>query len=100
MRGELDERTVTLLASQQGATAKALHDSVADALDGAGWAVRREFWVRDNGSGKSGRIDLVARRGAEVVAIELDKVDPRKKSIFKLLSVSRMATCLVVLTRR
>ena len=47
--------------------------------------VSKEVFVHDRGDGHSGRIDLVQSfEDGKTIAFELDRIKPRKKSIFKL----------------
>lgn len=66
--------------------ATAFHDFIESQFKKAGYETQREVPVSDRGDGSGGRIDLVARRGAEVVAVELDAERPREKSQTKLLA--------------
>jgi len=59
-------------------------DAIAEQFERAGFSVEREVTVPDRGDGYTGRIDLVARRGGEVFAIECDCGRPREKSRAKL----------------
>lgn len=62
---------------------------VAQVFEAAGWRADWERPVADRGDGRQGRVDLHLRspRGV-VVAIELDRLSPRQKSITKLLEAS------------
>jgi len=60
-----------------------MHKSVERQLLALGWSVEREFEVPDRGDGKSGRIDLVVT-APHRIAIELDYLEPRVKSLMKL----------------
>lgn len=64
--------------------AKAFHDAVETRLQRAGWSVFRECPVRVPGVQRRGRIDLLAIRGGQGVAIECDRLTPRQKSLAKL----------------
>ncbi len=46
--------------------------------------IKKEVVVSDRGDGRSGRIDLVYLKDGKEIAIELDRLKPRYKSIFKL----------------
>lgn len=61
-------------------------DLIQQELQSAGFETRREEFVLDRGDASAGRIDLVAKRGGEVIAIECDRQQPRQKSESKLLS--------------
>jgi len=53
-------------------------------LERAGFETKRELLVFDRGDGSVGRIDIVAKRGEELLAIECDRATPREKSLNKL----------------
>jgi hypothetical protein len=55
-------------------------------LEQAGFETQREVFVQDRGDGCVGRIDLVAKRGEAIFAIECDSERPRQKSRTKLLA--------------
>lgn len=46
--------------------------------------IQKEVFVPNRGDGRSGRIDLVYRIDNKIIAFELDRLSPRRKSIFKL----------------
>ena len=83
-----DSLSESLLESK--ATPKPPASKFQDFIDSqfkkAGFETQREVPVPDRGDGSSGRIDLIARRGTEVVAVELDAGRPREKSQTKLLA--------------
>lgn len=60
------------------------HARAGEALQSLGFTVKSEFAVPHGSPNRSGRIDLLATRGQETVAIELDYRDPRDKSVVKL----------------
>lgn len=66
--------------------AAAFQDSIELQFKHAGYETEREVPVPDRGDGRAGRIDLLARRGSEIVAIECDSGRPRRKSEEKLLA--------------
>lgn len=83
-------------------TAAAFHDRAESALRAAGWQTRREVRVdgHQGRGGRSGFLDLVATHPqAGTVAIELDRLSPRRKSLHKL-AAYRGANRLVVLRCR
>lgn len=43
-----------------------------------------EVYVPNRGDGHTGRIDLVIKSHNGIIAIEIDRKSPRKKSLFKL----------------
>ncbi len=45
---------------------------------------RKEVGVSDRGDGRKGRVDLVYYIDDKMIAIEMDRLKPRIKSIFKL----------------
>lgn len=45
---------------------------------------KKEVTVADRGDGRKGRIDIVAWADGITYAIEIDRLSPRKKSIYKL----------------
>jgi hypothetical protein len=57
---------------------------VASGLTRLGFRVQTELPVPNRGDGRTGRIDLLARRGPCIVALELDRKSPRRKSLYKL----------------
>lgn len=77
---ELSTEIKGLVASN----AAGLHWAVEMALEDIGFDCEREVVVPDRGNGHPGRVDLVARRGGIIVAMELDRATPRMKSIAKL----------------
>lgn len=48
--------------------------------------VQRQVRVENRGDGRAGRIDLVLMTDEEAVPIEIDRMTPRAKSIFKVRS--------------
>ncbi len=66
--------------------AAAFQDCIELYFKHAGYETEREIPVPDRGDGCAGRIDLLARRGSEIVAIECDSGRPRRKSEEKLLA--------------
>lgn len=64
-------------------TAGELHDVAEVALRDTGFAVAREVRVPDRGDGRPGKVDLVLDGR---VAVEIDREQPRAKSIAKLQS--------------
>jgi hypothetical protein len=76
--------------------ASAFQDFIESQFKEAGYETQREVAVPDRGDGSGGRIDLVARRGAEVVAVELDAGRPREKSQTKLLAYPATSRLIVL----
>jgi hypothetical protein len=48
--------------------------------------VKRQFQVKNRGDGHKGRIDVVFEYEDDDYAIEIDRVIPRKKSIYKVVN--------------
>lgn len=46
--------------------------------------IKKEVFVFDRGDGRSGRIDFTYELDGKIIAVELDRLSPRKKSIIKL----------------
>ena len=59
------------------------HDYVQKEIRKLGYETRREVFVYI-GNGKTGRLDLVAKKDGIEIAIELDYRVPRKKSVLKI----------------
>ena len=64
-----------------------LHDAAIRTLSALGFACEREHPVASRGDSRPGRIDVFASRGEERIAIELDRLTPREKSLVKLSQV-------------
>lgn len=79
-------------------SAKDFSASVTEQLRRLGFEIQTEYLVKNRGDGRRGRVDLVASRGPDVIAIELDRKTPRQKSVFKVRQV-RNATAHLVLCR-
>ena len=43
-----------------------------------------EVVVKDRGDGRRGKIDLVAKKDNLIIAVEIDRLTPRQKSIYKI----------------
>lgn len=80
-------------------SAVAFSNRVQAALSSIGFDLETEWRVPDRGDGRFGKIDVVATRGDEVIAIELDRKSARKKSVYKLLNGIPHATVRVVFCR-
>lgn len=79
----VNELTAVLsLASTKNAAA--FHRTVVALLEDIGFSCNVEVPVPDRGDGRSGNIDVVAIRDGVTIALELDRVSPREKSLFKL----------------
>jgi hypothetical protein len=64
--------------------AQTMQKEVAHALEKAGFVCSLEVATRFLGDCRNGRIDIVAQKNGESVAIELDCRSPRMRSIKKL----------------
>lgn len=64
--------------------AREMQEEVSRALERAGFLVVLEFSTAKLGDNRNGRIDIVASKAGENVAIELDCRTPRLRSIKKL----------------
>ena len=67
-------------------SASIAHKQVVEYLNNLGYKCEIEFKVQNRGDGRSGRIDIVAYKDSIKLAIEVDRMSPRNKSIFKLLN--------------
>lgn len=63
---------------------KDLHSEIIQILTENGYKCTKEVKVPNRGDGRGGRIDVVASKVGEKVAIEIDRKTPRKKSLYKL----------------
>lgn len=86
----LREQLITLLEGKfDFDKAAELHDAVEAEITNAGFNCQREYSVADRGDGRRGRIDLlVTGRNGEQCGIEIDRINPREKSVIKLKQVS------------
>lgn len=73
-----------LLVSLPLVNARRFHHLAAVGMEKIGYEVKREFLVPNRGDGRRGKIDIVGRRNNEIVAIELDHVSARAKSLYKI----------------
>lgn len=76
--------------------AREQQQAIGAALTEVGFVVVTEYEVPDRGDGRAGRIDLVATRNGVVVAIEVDRVEARDKSLRKLASLPDVLKVLVL----
>lgn len=72
------------------------HDAIEEALNDHYWTVRREFAVVI-GDGYGGKVDIVADKDGQRIALELDNRSPRGKSLLKLATFSRSVPTAVLL---
>lgn len=75
-------------------SAQLFHYTLAALLEEMGWRLKKEFMVEEQANGRRGFCDILVTYPAPL-AIELDRVSPRMKSIMKLKEVS--ATRVIVL---
>lgn len=98
--GSLIEDVMLLLeATPDDGRAVVFERAVRDGLKKLGFTVRQNVIVPNRGDGFRGKVDIVAERGNERAAIELDAATPREKSIFKVKQVTG-ATLRLVYCRR
>jgi hypothetical protein len=64
--------------------AKTAQNEIIEHLKSKGYSCNSEHIVTYRGDHRQGRIDIVATKNNQVVAIEVDKCSPRKKSMVKL----------------
>lgn len=95
-QGSVAEDLQRLLLSLPLCDAGRFHHLAACGMEKLGYWVKRNYLVADRGDGRRGKIDIVAKRGEEVVAIELDHVEPRAKSLYKIQNFTAATTKLVV----
>ena len=74
---------------------KDFENLVCDLLKNIG-EIKRQVWVNDRGDGRRGKIDLVIKKENEKVGVEIDRISPRKKSIFKLNQLQNMTGLLLI----
>ena len=67
--------------------AKTAQLEIRDYLISKGYECKLEHKVKDRGDGRAGKIDILAEKGLEKWAIEVDWNKPRKKSLTKLKSM-------------
>lgn len=84
-----------VLNSIPDSSSRAFEDESAARFRALGYSVFRQFCVPDRGDGRRGYVDIVLVRPFVLVALELDRVKPRKKSIFKVQQVAGATTRLV-----
>lgn len=75
-----------------------VHAAVMNALERRGFFVVPEYRIdyeRNDGEWKTGKIDLVVRRGIVKVAIEIDARRPRLNSIRKLRAFDGLRVCIL-----
>ena len=71
------------LEPEHFASAIKFHNALEVRLKAQDLTVKREYPVQDRGDGRKGYIDLVVLEPSRA-AIELDNVNPRRKSLMKL----------------
>lgn len=101
-KGKVDQRLVRRFNTlESNDNAETLQLLVRDVLESLGFSVMLEYPVDYMGKHGlvHGRVDLLAQRGFEVLAIEVDRSSPRKKSIAKLEQMASQSTGQVILLR-
>lgn len=73
------------------------NQQVREFLTETGFEWKAEIPAAERGDGHSGRVDLIAERGNEKYAIEIDRTNPREKSIFKLRQFDDSFTKIILL---
>lgn len=68
--------------------AKTAQLEITDHLKRNGFDCILEFCISEYADGKTGRIDIIAIKGTERIAIEVDNRSPRKRSMQKLKNMS------------
>jgi hypothetical protein len=61
-----------------------LHRRFVEELQSRGWETRIEVPIEDIGDGQRGCLDVLATKGEDTLAVELDRLTPRGKSVLKL----------------
>lgn len=84
LSGDVDADLKLFLESVHPCHSEQFHCEVVRGMKTLGYEVKRNVTVGDRGDGARGRIDVIARRDAELIALELDHSRPRKKSLFKI----------------
>lgn len=82
--GVIKGDVVIALEAVSDTRAYTFHMKSIAALKSLGFEVRKDVVVPNRGDGRKGLIDIIAVRGSEVLAIELDWHTPRLKSLFKI----------------
>jgi outer membrane protein assembly factor BamA len=58
--------------------------------------VKRQVIVSNRGDGRRGRIDIVFKYNEREYPIEVDRVTPRRKSVFKVINYAGSGDCFVI----
>lgn len=64
--------------------AKLSHEETVKYLESLGFNCKNEYRVLNRGDGRSVRIDIIAIKADLKIVIEIDRLSPRIKSIYKL----------------
>jgi Holliday junction resolvase len=96
-RGRLPDDARACVLAARGDSAADYANDLRARLVAAGYDVTGEVPVTDRGDGRRGRVDLVATRGGETVAIECDRLSPRRKSVVKLGQIEGASALVVAL---
>jgi hypothetical protein len=79
-----------------GRTGAEAQQNIAAWLASERFSVQQEVPVPDRGDGHMGRVDLLARRGALTLAIEVDGPVPHRKSVVKLRQIPGAVRMVIV----
>lgn len=63
---------------------KDFEEIIAKKLKKEKWKIKRQFSVKNRYDGRKGRIDFFIEKNEKTIAIEIDRMSVREKSIFKL----------------
>lgn len=64
--------------------AKTAQNETVKYLESKGYFYKTEVVVDERGDGRTGRVNIVAKKNGRTIGIEVDRCSPRKKSINKL----------------
>lgn len=84
LSGSIDASLKSYLESIPLLHADELHAKVLFDLKAMGYQVKRDYLIQNRGDGRRGKLDVLATRDDEVIALELDHATPRRKSILKV----------------
>jgi hypothetical protein len=85
-----------VLASEFYEDAASFRRSVMRSLTAAGFTCEREVPVGLLSNGRSGRIDVLAKKGATRVAFEIDRLHARRRSLEKLRKLDNVIRVVVL----
>jgi hypothetical protein len=95
VRELLEEIMVEIADSRAIQTAAAFHMAFCRGLRRRGWDVQTEVEVKADSDFRGGFVDILAQRGLLRMAVELDRGNPRKKSIEKLIRMKCYRVCIL-----